>query len=305
MGKMKLNQLEMLVAVADTGGFGSAAAELGCTQSRISHAIMELELALGTRLLSRSRLGCVPTDAGHRVLSKARQILRLANSLVDAAADNATLIGRVRIACFRSVGTHLLPHTLAALALEFPGIRIDIDDGCEERDDVTQAVAEGRADIGIAQLPVAETLVAHSFVLDSYVLVAPASLNLKAPVSWDQFKDLPYIQLNCSGAFAILEQCRAAGFKAEPSRTLATDTGVAAMVRHGVGYSILPRLAVFPEPDGVQLVDLPISAKRQFAVVALPEAARVKEIQIVVRFLRNKRILKNCEAFRAGLIDWW
>jgi DNA-binding transcriptional LysR family regulator len=304
MKKMKLNQLEMLVAVAETGGFGAAAAELGCTQSRISHAITELETTLGTRLLSRSRSGCVPTDAGYRVLSKARQILRLTSSIVDVAADNATLIGRVRIACFRSVGSHLLPHALAALALEFPGIRVDIDDGCEERDDVTQAVTEGRADIGVAQLPVGEELVAHSFVSDSYVLVAPASLQLKAPVSWAQFKDLPYIQLNCSGAFAILEQCRAAGFNAELSRTLTTDTGIAAMVKHGVGYSILPRLAVFPEPDGVQIVDLPIPAKRQFAVVVLPETARVKAVQIVMRFLRNKRITKNCEVFRAGLVDW-
>ncbi|MES2151664.1 MAG: LysR family transcriptional regulator [Pseudomonadota bacterium] len=300
---MKLNQLEMLVAVAETGGFGAAAAQLGCTQSRISHAITELEAGLGVRLLTRSRTGCVPTDAGHRVLGKARQILRLADGISDVASDNAALIGRVRIACFRSIATHVLPQALAALALEYPGIRIDLDDGCEEREDVTRAVAEGRADIGIAHLPVGREFVAHPFVADSYVLIAPASLQLMAPVSWEQFKGLPYIQLNCSGALAILERCRAAGFDAELSRTLATDTSIAAMVRHGLGYSILPRLAVFPEPGGVQIVDLPIPAKRQFAVVALPGVARVKEVQIVMRFVRDRRMTKNCEAFRAGLIE--
>ncbi|MES2071051.1 MAG: LysR family transcriptional regulator [Pseudomonadota bacterium] len=304
MNKLKLNQLEMLVAVADTGGFGAAAAELGCTQSRISHAITELEASLGIRLLSRSRSGCVPTDAGHRVLAKARQVLRLVNDMANAAEDDATVIGRVRIACFRSVGTHLLPHALGALAIEYPGIRVDIDDGCEEREDVTRAVLEGRADIGIAHLPVGPELLAHSFVSDSYVLVVPASLHLRAPVSWEQFKDLPYIQLNCSGAFAILEQCRAAGFNAELSRTLTTDTSIAAMVRHGVGYSILPRLAVFPEPEGVKIIDLPISAKRQFALVVLPDTARTKAVQIVMRFVRDKRLVKESEAFRAGLISW-
>lgn len=304
MNKLKLNQLEMLIAVADAGSFGSAAAELGCTQSRISHAITELEASLGVRLVSRSRTGCVPTDAGHRVLAKARAVLRLTDSMVDAAGDSAAMLGRVRIACFRSVGTHLLPHALAALAIEYPGIRVDIDDGCEEREEVTQAVLEGRADIGIAQLPVDSELTTHSFASDSYVLVVPTSLPLRAPISWQQFNDLPYIQLNCSGAFAVLEKCRQAGFDAELSRTLATDTSIVAMVRHGVGFSILPRLAVFPAQDGLQIVDLPILAQRQFALVALPYIARTKAVQLVMRFVRNKQILKKSDAFRAGLINW-
>lgn len=303
MGQLKLNQLEMLVAVADAGSFGGAAAALGCTQSRISHAITELESCLGARLLSRSRLGCVPTDAGHRVLNQARQVLRLTGSMVDFAQDDAAVVGRVRIACFRSVATHLLPQALIALAIEHPGIRVDIDDSCEEREDVPQALMEGRADLGIAQRPVGPGFVAFAFASDAYVLVAPASLRLHAPVSWEQFKALPYIQLDCSGAFAMLEQCRAAGFTAEPSRTLATDTGIAAMVKHGAGYSILPRLAVFPEPQGVKVFDLPIPAKRQFELIALPETAREKAVQIVMRFLRNKRTLANSDAFRAGVAN--
>lgn len=304
MNKLKLNQLEMLVAVADAGGFGAAAAELGCTQSRISHAIAELEDVLGTRVLSRSRAGCIPTEIGYGVIKKARQILSLTNSIVEMKDDVAAVIGRVRIACFRSVSTHLLPHALGALATEYPGIRIDIDDSHEEREDVTRAVLDGRADIGIAHLPVENELVTTSFVSDSYVLVAPASMHLTAPVSWDQFKNLPYIQLDCSGALAILEQCRAAGFGAALSRTLATDTTIAAMVRHGVGYSILPRLAIFPEPDGVKIVDLPIAAKRDFALVALPHSARSKVVQVVMRFIANKRILEKSEAFRAGILGW-
>jgi DNA-binding transcriptional LysR family regulator len=304
MNKLKLSQLEMLIAVADAGGFGSAAAELACTQSRISHAITELESSLGMRLLTRSRSGCVPTDAGYRVLAKAREVVRLTDSMAEVVQENAELSGRVRIACFRSIGTHLLPHALAALALEYPGIRVDIDDGCEEREEVPDALTQGRADIGIAQLPVDSVWVAHSFVSDSYVLVAPASLPLRAPISWQQFNSLPYIQLDCSGALDMLEQCRAAGFSAESSRTLKTDTGIAAMIRHGVGYSILPRLAVFPESEGLQIVDLPIPARRQFALIVSPESARIKAVQVVMRFVRNKLFLTKSAAFRAGVVAW-
>jgi DNA-binding transcriptional LysR family regulator len=302
--KLKLNQLEMFIAVADTGSFGAAAVELECTQSRISHAITELERVLSTRLLLRSRVGCVPSDEGHKVLTKAREIIRLSHSLLENTENNSAVFGRVSITCFRSVGTHLLPQALAALALEYPGIRVDIDDSAEEREDVSLAVTEGRADLGIGQLPVAEELAVRPFVADSYVLVVPASLSLQAPVTWAQLKNTPYIQLNCTGALAILEQCRNAGFDAQVSRTLRTDTSIAALVRLGAGFSILPRLAVYPELDGIKVVDLPIPARRQFAILALPKTARTKVVKIVMRFLSNKALIANSEVLRTGLVNW-
>jgi DNA-binding transcriptional LysR family regulator len=304
MNKPKLNQLEMLVAVADTGGFGAAAAQLECTQSRISHGITELEATLGARLLIRSRTGCVPTQAGQRVLATARHMLRLASGLRNDAAPGGDIAGHVRIACFRSIATHVLPHTLEALASAFPGIRVDIDDSFEEREAVATAVREGRADIGIAQLPVAAELVAHDFVADAYVLVVPASLRLQLPVSWDQLKDLNYLQLNCSGALAILAQCRKAGFNAQPSRLLTTDSSIVAMVRQGLGFTILPRLAVFPLPDGVNAVPLPFAAKRSFAVVALPEVARTEAANTVIAHIRNRKLVARSEAFGSGLLSW-
>lgn len=299
---MKLSQLKMFVAVVESGSFSAAAAQLDCTQSRISHAVGGLEQELGVRLLLRSHDGSALTDAGHRVLDKARQMLRIEASLLDTARDCGSLSAHVRIACFRSVGTHLLPHALEALAREYPGIRIDIDDSCEEREQVTQAVHEGRADIGIAHLPASDELVSRPYVNDAYALVVPASLKLDAPVAWRQLDALPFIALACSGAASILAQCRAAGFRAEPSRTMANDTSIAALVGRGLGYSILPRLAAFPAPDDVRIVDLPLPARRQFALVCMPETMRSQAVQVVTRFLRDQRILKKTKAFKAGVV---
>ena len=301
---MKLSQLKMFVAVVESGSFSAAAAQLDCTQSRISHAIGGLEQELGVRLLLRSHDGSVPTDAGHRVLDKARQMLRIEAGLLETARDCGNLAAHVRIACFRSVGTHLLPHALEALAYEYPGIRIDIDDSCEARDDVTQAVREGRADIGIAQLPAGDDLVATPYLSDAYVLVVPAALQLGAPVTWRQLDALPFIALACPGAASILARCRAAGFSAEPRRTLANDTSIAAMVGRGLGYAILPRLATFPPPDDVRIIDLPLPARREFALVCMPDTVRSQAVQVVTRFLRDQRILMKTKAFKAGIISF-
>ena len=304
MTRPKLNQLEMLAAVADHGSFGAAAAQLDCTQSRISHAITELEQALGARLLVRSRTGCTPNEAGQRVLASARQILALADNLASDAAGSATLAGHVRIACFRSIGTHLLPAALEALATSHPALRIDIDDSFEERDGPAAAVRDGLADIAIAQLPVAGKLAQHAYIADDYVLVAPSGLALKAPLTWNQLGKVDYLQLNCPGALAMLALCREAGWNAQPARLLATDSGIVAMVRKGLGFTILPRLAIYPEPDGVKVMPLPFLAQRPFAIVAQPAAARTEAIKAVMQQLRKRKLVESTEAFRAGLVAW-
>lgn len=303
MTKPKLNQLEMLVAVADEGSFGGAAAVLDCTQSRISHGITELETTLSQRLLHRSRSGCTPTDAGHRVLASARQILRLAANLGDVAREDAAIAGHLRLACFRSVSTHLLPPALAALEADYPSLRIDIDDSFEERDALALALRDGRADVAIVQLPAGAGLQTRDYVADSYVLVAPKSIPLRAPLSWEQLDGLPYLQLDCTGALGVAARCREAGFSSPPARTLATDSSIAALAARGLGYSILPRLAVHPLPDGVQTLPLPIPARRQFAIAAMPATACQPAARVLMRYLANRQLQRQSEAYRNGLLE--
>jgi DNA-binding transcriptional LysR family regulator len=303
MRRPKLDQLEVLVAVIDTGGFSNAAAELGCTQSRISHSINELEASVGTRLLVRSRKGCTPTQAGRRIVATARQILQLAESLVEPTTSGA-VVGQVRIACFRSVSTHLLPHALQAISLQYPNLRVDVDDRYEERMEITEAVHSGNATIGVAHLPVAGQLVTRPYIWDRYVLVVPAAFAMHTPFTWEQLRDLPYLQLNCSGAWAILEACKESGFNQKPSRTLSTDSSVVAMVRQEMGFSILPHLAVFPSSDGIQTIALPIEGIRRFSIVSLPHSAQERTVQIVSHFLTDHDLMMRSEAFRAGIVRW-
>lgn len=303
MRRPKLSQLEMLVAVADAGGFGRAAALLGCTQSRISHAVTTLEQVVGARLLKRSRSGCVPTGVGSHAIARARQILALADGLVTET-DAPGLGALVRVACFRSISTHMLPRALEVLAQRYPGMRVDLDDRHEERDAVARAVLQGRADIGIAQRPFAAELVSHPYISDAYVLVLPASLKLPAQVGWHHLNGLPYIQLACPGALDILAQCRMAGFTAQPSRMLHTDSSIVAMVARGIGFSILPHLAVFPAPVGTRLAALPVPARRQFAVVTTPDNAAVSAVQATSRVILDPGVMACNEAFVAGVVSW-
>jgi DNA-binding transcriptional LysR family regulator len=106
----------------------------------------------------------------------------------------------------------------------------------------------------------------------------------------------------------ILAHCRAAGFSPAPGRTLSNDTSIAAMIGRGMGYSVLPRLATFPEAPEVRILPLPLPsptlARRRFAIAALPDVMRLPRVGTVVRALRERSLAAATGAGRAGIIGW-
>src|SRR5918911_564067 len=68
MPRENLNDLLAFLAVARERSFTRAAAQLGVSQSALSHALRGLEERLGLRLLTRTTRSVAPTEAGERLL---------------------------------------------------------------------------------------------------------------------------------------------------------------------------------------------------------------------------------------------
>ena len=68
MAHRDFNDLLAFVLVAREGSFTRAAAQLGVSQSALSHTIRGLESRLGLRLLTRTTRSVSPTEAGERLL---------------------------------------------------------------------------------------------------------------------------------------------------------------------------------------------------------------------------------------------
>jgi DNA-binding transcriptional LysR family regulator len=68
--RLKLRQLEILLAVADTGSMAKAATQLAITQPAISRAVADAEQTLGVPLFDRGQHGVEPTEYGRALLKR-------------------------------------------------------------------------------------------------------------------------------------------------------------------------------------------------------------------------------------------
>jgi DNA-binding transcriptional LysR family regulator len=262
----KTSELEVLVAIATSGSLGRAAQHLECTQSRISHALGELEGVLGERLFHRSRTGTYPTEAGLVAVARAREVLQTLDRLTLRGAGTG-LHGVVRIAAYRSVATHLLTPGALDVTQQHRGIRIEIDDECAERSDVERLVRDGRADLGVVHLPTSSGFKTTPFAKDDYVAVVRSEHRPTRNAFWQALAGLPLFELRCSGARAAVEACRRAGMTNPTVASFASDSTIVAQVAARRGMAILPRLAVEPLPSGLVAVALPIAATRDLVMI--------------------------------------
>src|SRR3954468_6483313 len=68
MRRQNVDDLLAFLAVAKERSFTKAAAQLGVSQSALSHTVRALEERLGVRLLTRTTRSVAPTEAGERLI---------------------------------------------------------------------------------------------------------------------------------------------------------------------------------------------------------------------------------------------
>jgi DNA-binding transcriptional LysR family regulator len=143
---VEMRHLRCLVAIADTGGFTGAAAELGITQPSVSRALAALEDVLGARLLRRTSREVVLTAAGERVLAKARRVLAEVEDLVEEARSGH---GRLRLGhAWAALGEHTV-ELQRRWAAQHPDVSLHL----VRTNSPTGGLAEGACDIAVVRTP--------------------------------------------------------------------------------------------------------------------------------------------------------
>jgi DNA-binding transcriptional LysR family regulator len=127
MPRQSFNDLLAFLAVARERSFTRAAAQLGVSQSALSHTIRGLEERLGLRLLTRTTRSVSPTEAGERLLRtvgpRFEEIEAQLASLSDLREKPA---GTIRITAVEHAADGILWPKLAKLLQQYPDIKVEI-----------------------------------------------------------------------------------------------------------------------------------------------------------------------------------
>lgn len=130
---MDINQLEVLVTVAQEKSFSRAADILQRTQPAVSQAIQRLEKELGEKLFDRSSKDGTLTAAGEVLLEYARQMLNLRQMAHNAVKELRNLhTGKVTLSANEHTVFYLLP-LIAEFRRLHPLVKVEVRRGVASR----------------------------------------------------------------------------------------------------------------------------------------------------------------------------
>jgi DNA-binding transcriptional LysR family regulator len=127
MTRDNYNNLLAFIAIAREGSFTRAAAQLGVSQSALSHTMRGFETRLGVRLLNRTTRSVSPTEAGARLLLEVKP--RFDEIEVEIATFGQMRdqpLGAIRITAPEHAADTILWPALAKLAIDCPDIEVEI-----------------------------------------------------------------------------------------------------------------------------------------------------------------------------------
>lgn len=227
MARESLNDLAAFVAVAREQSFTRAAAQLGVSQSALSHSMRGLEARLGVRLLTRTTRSVSPTIAGQRLLeSLAPRLEEIWDELAAISDMRDKPAGTVRITATNYAIKYLLWPKLIPLLREYPDINIELvndyalsdivadryDAGVRLGDQVTNGMISVRIgpDVRFAVVGSPEYFKKHSVPLTPNDLTGHRCVNLRLTThgglyAWEFEKEGREIRVRVDGQLTFNE----------------------------------------------------------------------------------------------------
>lgn len=291
---MTLQQLQYIVAVADTGQFSKAARQCHVTQPTLTMMVRKLEDELGVTIFQRGSQPTRPTADGDALIAQARVVLREAGQLKELVTELHTgTAGTYRLGIIPTLAPYLLPLFLARFADEHPQARLVIDE--RQTTSILDALRKGQLDVGILAGPLHEegleeiTLFQEPFL--AYFPPRHPLLKQKRIARKDLRKAPLWVlsEGHClrDQALSVCQHPSSAGHDNILYSTGSIET-LKRMVNSGSGMTLVPELSVNTQEKNV----------RRFIA---PEP--VREVVLVVRrpFVRRKAVDALVAAIKAAV----
>lgn len=272
-----LTALRALKSLESTGSVSRTAEELGITQSAISRSIANLEKNSGLSFIRRDVRPLELTEEGQVAVSHAHEIDKsvcVLGERLEALRRNK--VGSVRVGSFgASASTHLLPGLVQKFKKHYPEIELSIQEDTDQ--DALLALKENHVDVSVIRDP-GEAFDTVFLQNDQLVALVPdnAELALSEYVKPTMMANKPFIfSLGGSGP-AILKWFDRDGIAPLISHRISQTLSILAMVKAGLGYSIVSSLSLPKETGGIKVLPLDPASGVRIVMARKPLEPRSK-----------------------------
>lgn len=265
---MNDKKLRALLTAVQCGSFGKATAQLGYTQSAMTHMVNRLEAELGCTLLVRSSHGVRLSEEGEQLLPYMQAVIDAGDALRrEAAARGKLRENTLRIGCFASIARARLPELLRKFRKIHPEIRVDVlVRGYElaaelEEENIQLALVDEACGKGFYWTPLTDA---------PLVAVVPPDFSWKEDtIPLERLLQEPFLSCPEQYIERMLPQDAA-----RVEVTASDDAAILSMVAGGLGVSVLSAFSLAGYEGQVRVIPLaqPIS-RRLGAAVKSPPAA--------------------------------
>lgn len=244
---MEMHQLRYVAAVARTGNFSRAAERCHVSQPSLSQQIQKLEGELGERLFDRLRRHVRLTAAGEAFLPRAERILAEVEAAHREVREASGLLrGKLSVGVLPTIAPYYLPAAVAQFARQFPGVEVVLQEETTGR--LLSMLAACETDLAVVSIPLKddrfefETLFTEELLL---ALPAEHPLTRRKAVRLTDLEGERFILMkegHCLGD-QVLGFCTSKDFHPQVSCRSAQVETIQALVRAGLGVSLVPRMA--------------------------------------------------------------
>ncbi|AET92536.1 LysR family transcriptional regulator [Burkholderia sp. SFA1] len=279
---MDSRYLQSFVFVVELGSIAEAARRLDLTAAAVAQRVKMLEQELGTTLVRRSGRTVGATEAGERILARARTVLHDIRDLRTDVEDTDQLAGQLRLGGMATMMGSLIPDALAVLLRRHPQVDFYLEPGTSL--DLYRKVTTGDLDAAVIAQPLfnlPKSCDWHTFRSEPLILLTPASMEVE-DVHGTLLSE-PFIRYdrNVVGGQLADTYLRQHGIKPHQRCELDGLAAIATLVDRGLGVSLVPDWAPHEYPGlSVRKWALPhVTPKRLVGLMWGRSSARIRLVQ--------------------------
>jgi DNA-binding transcriptional LysR family regulator len=288
--RLRLRDLDILMAVIETGSMGKAAKRLNVSQPAVSKAIVELEDALGVQLFDRGRRGVVPTPYGLALRKRGVAVFDdLRQGIEDIEFLSDPTKGDIRVGTTEPIMAAILSPVIDTLSRKHPRMVFHIVAG--DTATLYKDVAERNIDLAVCRMigNLPDELSAETLFDDSVAVMTTADnpLTRRRHLTLADLMNEPWVLFPYESFFGgvIADIFRANGL--EPPRLTVSTLSIHAqneLLATGRFLTVLPSFMLRVRDQRLRLKALPI---------ALPNAP----MPIGLITVRNRTLTPTAQLF--------